>query len=184
VSLLWLENDTLGVIHSPSKQLDDCAEDQFPPTILASEYSLGSRCFKNEADANAFFLTNTFTEDDCQSSINTTVAVGNLVKSCAKSRITITATDTCGNAATDTVMFHFDDVPPVITVNDPAIPDVCFTSQAVAENAFLQATTVLDVCTTDPNNIAVSISSFAKKCADSAATIKAVDLCDNAQTGR
>lgn len=225
-------------------QVDDCLEDVTPPTILVSEYSYGSKCFNSQADAEHFFITNSFVEDDCtpplpssccfatpntvsscptgagafpacppqiqsapltfyraevicpgvggvgtfqcfsQPLSQTVVAPGSFKGSCAQSTLTLTATDACNNQGSNTVMFSFDNAPPTVTVDAAKIPNVCFTSQAVAENAILQATTVSDVCAPDSRNIAVSISSFDKKCAASTATVKAVDLCENVNTGR
>jgi hypothetical protein len=169
-------------LKSCNEQIDECEEDVTPPTLYVSEYSYGSKCFKSLADASAFFITNSFVQDDCQLEV-TVPTFTDFAPACEKSTGVISAADSCGNTARTTVMFPFDNAPPTVTVDGAKIPKVCFTSQAVAENAILQATTVSDVCTTDPRNIAVSISGFDKKCAASTATVKAVDLCENVQTG-
>jgi hypothetical protein len=172
------------VVDGLTTQVDECLEDTDPPLIITSEYSF-PRCFNNLVSAAAFFATNTEVRDECDGAVALgPVNAASITPACDSSIVTLTATDTCGNTATNTVMFPFDGVPPVITVDAAKIPNVCFTSQAVAENAILQATTVSDVCATDSRNIAVSISSFDKKCAASTATVKAVDLCENVHTGR
>lgn len=170
------------IVIIPNLQVDDCGEDIFPPQITTSEYSFPA-CFNERADVRAFFATNTRVQDECRGAVPLDpITNAAIVSACEQSTVTLTATDACGNTAVNAVMFPFDNVKPTIVVNTAAIPDVCFTSQAVAENAILQATTVTDDCTTNANNIAVSISSFAKKCDKSVATIKAVDLCENVQT--
>lgn len=174
-------------------QVDECAEDIYPPNIQVSEYSYGSKCFKSQADASNFFITNSFVQDDCQPTsrfVNGVLVTQpaptftGFTPACDRSTAIISAQDVCGNTASTTVMFPFDNVAPTVTVDAAAIPKTCFTSQAVAESAILQATTVSDDCTMDANNIALSIGSFSKKCDKSVATVKAVDLCDNVQTGK
>lgn len=161
--------------------MDECAEDTTPPQIITSEYSLPF-CFRTRNRAVDFFQANTRVQDECRNAaILDPVLTSAINPNCDRSTITFTARDACGNTATNTAMFPFDDAAPSITVNPMPDPNVCFTSQAVAENAILQATRVDDDCSPDLN-IAVSISSFKKDCHNSIATVKAVDLCENVQT--
>lgn len=176
-------------------QVDECEEDKFPPDIKVSEYSYGSKCFQKEEDAKLFYETNTFVQDDCQPLSRTfkladgsfttltqpAPTFGGFVSSCASSTAVITAADLCGNVATDTIMFNFDDKVPTLTVDMTKINDKCFTDQNVAENVILTSSTTTDDCTA-VDLIDLSISSFAKACKDTKATIKAVDLCENVKT--
>lgn len=132
-------------------------EDATPPTIRVSEYAIGSKWFTNETYAQAFFLTNTFVEDDCQPprrSIDNVyfdqqVSV-DIVKNCAASTAFVRAIDACGNIAEDPVMFLYDDEAPEVELSvakdkldeaakEPALVDVGL------------AITAEDRCTTNPN---------------------------------
>jgi hypothetical protein len=60
--------------------------DDVPPSLLVSEYALGSKWFTQEAYASTFFLTNTFTQDDCTPQANLVPTFINLVKNCAATK--------------------------------------------------------------------------------------------------
>lgn len=99
-------------------QIDECSEDKFPPTIITSEYSF-PRCFNNRTDVVAFFTTNTQVQDECRREV--TLAPINpatdIAAACDLSTLTLSATDECDNTATNTVMFPFNDVPPVVALS-------------------------------------------------------------------
>lgn len=66
--------------------------DDQPPSLLVSEYALGAKWFTQASYAQNFFLTNTFSQDDCtpQASINRQFT--NLAKNCAATTATVSAT--------------------------------------------------------------------------------------------
>lgn len=126
--------------------------DNKPPEILVSEYSLGSKWLTNADHAKAFFLTNTFTADDCSSRADTTVTFTSLVKACAASTAVITATDKCGNTVADPIMFPYDDVAPAVTVS--VAKDKIEEKEGIKGARLVDvglAITATDVCTPNPN---------------------------------
>ena len=112
-----------------------------------SEYAIGSKWITEASYAANFFLTNTFSQDDCTPQANIAKTFTNLVKNCAASTATITTTgerrihmmnqtrvmapaestpshlsvpcttDVCGNVASSEIMFLYDDVAPVVTLS-------------------------------------------------------------------
>ena len=66
--------------------------DDVPPSLLVSEYALGSTWFTQAIYAQSFFLTNTFFQDDCTPQANIATTFTNLVKNCAATKATVTAT--------------------------------------------------------------------------------------------
>jgi hypothetical protein len=66
--------------------------DDKAPSLLVSEYALGSKWFTEAAYASTFFLTNTFSQDDCTPQASITTTFTDLVKNCAATKATVTAT--------------------------------------------------------------------------------------------
>lgn len=104
--------------------------DDVPPTLLVSEYALGSKWFTQASYASSFFLTNTFSQDDCtpQGSIVTTFT--GLVKNCAATTATITAKGKrfgLGGINILERLFYRPCIhcPSIICTPLPFLPDVC-----------------------------------------------------------
>ena len=68
--------------------------DDQPPSLLVSEYALASKWFTEATYAENFFLTNTFSQDDCTPQASIPKTFTNLVKNCAATKATVTATGT------------------------------------------------------------------------------------------
>lgn len=66
--------------------------DDKAPSLLVSEYALGSKWFTQAAYASIFFLTNTFSQDDCTPQANIAKTFTNLVKNCAATTATLSVT--------------------------------------------------------------------------------------------
>ena len=159
--------------------IDETSEDLFSPTV-AIDAALTSRCYTNEAEANAAARLAVRAEDDCVSlSQNPSAHEGRLDVQFARSScigtLIATATDKRGNTSAANAIFAIDDAPPVIALQD--LSNTCQPTVEAARNAFgLMAT---DDCTGARTNVTV----VEKECVADF-EFEAIDGCGNRTTAQ
>ena len=138
--------------------------DNTPPTVTAG--SIGS-CYQTLAAAEAAAIAATTATDNCPGVVTKTAST---VGDCSAT-ITVTGTDTCGNAASVTYTTRIDNSPPTVTAS--SIAD-CYPTQLAAEAAAIAATTAIDNCGGLVTKTAVTVGTCT-----ATITLTATDSCGN-----
>ncbi len=139
--------------------------DNTPPTVTVG--SIAS-CYLTVAAAEAAALAATTATDNCPGALTETAST---VGTCS-AVITVTTTDSCGNATAVTYNTRIDNTPPTVTAGSIA---ACYSTVAAAEAAALAVTSATDNCPGALTEVASTVGTCS-----AVITVTTTDGCGNA----
>jgi hypothetical protein len=138
--------------------------DNTAPTVTAGSIAT---CYQTVAAAEAAAIAATTATDNCPGTVTKTAST---VGTC-EATITVTGTDTCGNAASVTYSTRIDNTPPIVTAGSIG---TCYQTVAAAEAAAIAATTATDNC---PGTVTKTASTVGT--CSAMITVTGTDTCGN-----
>lgn len=131
-----------GIDDNSSGVIDECAEDTFSP-VVHIDAAVSNVWYRSLAEASAAVARGFGAIDECQT---TSAAAPVIAGLCQNVMASVTATDSCGNAATANTVVKVDASAPMVTIN-PDVDDTWYATVQEAEAAVLAATNIVDDCT-------------------------------------